>query len=141
MITANGTYPAGSPLTIKVVPNAGQVFTRWQDAAGKSITAQTQFLNTMGAAAVSFFAMYQGGTAVTGDNPGAGSMQLTENLSFVRAADGSISLQAQEPILLVRMTDLAGRIVFRTLLTHRLCEHTGADGWRQTAHNLKKVKR
>ena len=27
------------------------------------------------------------------------------------------------------------------LLTHRLCEHTGADGWRQTAHNLKKVKR
>jgi IS5 family transposase len=26
-------------------------------------------------------------------------------------------------------------------LTHRLCEYTGADGWRQTAHNLKKVKR
>jgi IS5 family transposase len=27
------------------------------------------------------------------------------------------------------------------VLTHRLCELTGTDGWRQTSHNLKKVKR
>jgi lysophospholipase L1-like esterase len=111
MITASGLYPAGAPMTIKVVPNSGQTFLRWQDADGKSLTIQTKYPFTMGAAAVSYYAMYQGGTPVFADDRKLTSARLPGTVSFVKTRAGSVAIRSPEPMLSVRVTDLAGRTV------------------------------
>jgi hypothetical protein len=104
-------YPAGAPMTIKVVPNSGQTFLRWQDADGKSLTIQTKYPFTMGAAAVSYYAMYQGGTPVFADDRKLTSARLPGTVSFVKTRAGSVAIRSPEPMLSVRVTDLAGRTV------------------------------
>jgi lysophospholipase L1-like esterase len=111
MITASGTYPAGALMTIKVVPNSGQTFQRWQDADGKSLTTQTKYPFTMGTAAVSYYAMYQGGTPIIAGNRQPAGARQTGKVSIVENHDRSIAIQTREPLISVRVTDLAGRTV------------------------------
>jgi lysophospholipase L1-like esterase len=108
MITESGSYPPGAPLTIKVVPNSGQTFQRWQDADGKTITTGLQFLDTVEAAPVSYNAMYSGGTAVAEKVLAKSTMQF---VTIRRGNDGMVAVKSRDPILAIRLTDLSGRAV------------------------------
>jgi lysophospholipase L1-like esterase len=112
LITASGSYPQKVPITLKVIPNAGQTFLRWQDADGKSLTTQTKYQFTMGAAAVSYYAMYQGGTPVIAGDQELTGARSTGIVSFAKTRAGWMAIQSPEPILSIRVTNLAGRTVF-----------------------------
>jgi lysophospholipase L1-like esterase len=108
MITASGTYPPGAPLTIKVVPNSGQTFQGWQDARGKTIAAASKFKDTMGAAAITYYAMYQGGTPVLERFT---LTRAARTFTFVRGSEGGMTVISKDPILSVHAADLSGRTI------------------------------
>jgi lysophospholipase L1-like esterase len=106
LITASGAYPAGAPITIKVVPNTGETFQQWQDAGGKSITTEKRYQFTMGAAPSSYGASYKGGTAVSRAQAPSAVRSIP---SVVVSDNGMISIMSNETILAARITDLLGK--------------------------------
>jgi lysophospholipase L1-like esterase len=106
LITASGAYPAGAPITIKVVPNTGETFQQWRDAGGKSITTEKRYQFTMGAAPSSYSASYKGGTAVSRAQAPSAVRSIP---SVVVSDNGMISIMSNETILAARVTDLSGK--------------------------------
>jgi len=107
MITASGTYPPGAALVIKTVPNSGQIFQKWQDASGTQVSVKTQFRDTLGEAAVSFTALYQGGTATLTRQPGSAHGHLIYVNGHI---NGHYEIVSGRPIVSVSAIDVTGRI-------------------------------
>jgi hypothetical protein len=106
VITLGGTYPEGAPITLLAIPNSGETFQQWQDAVEKSLTTQTQYQFTMGAAACAYGAIFKGGsTAVSREAPSA----VRSIPSIAVSENGMISIMSNNKILSARVTDLLGK--------------------------------
>jgi len=121
MITVSGTYPEGAPITLNVIPNSGQTFQRWQDATGQSLTTQTQYQFTMGAGPAAYYAMFAGGsTGSLAPRVFAG----VRPVSMLLATSGRLTVEAREPMLSLRLTDLAGKTLALYFPNNRRMELT-----------------
>ena len=108
MITASGTYPATAPITLQVIPNSGETFQQWEDASGKSVSAQTSYKFTMGAAAVTYIAAFKGGTTSVSF---ARAPATLRSPSVTLSDNGLLSITAHERILSARVSDPSGRCI------------------------------
>jgi lysophospholipase L1-like esterase len=107
MITASGTYPESAPITLKVMPNAGETFQMWQNASAKSVGTQTTYQFTMVAAATTYFAAFKGGTTPV---LCAGKFSAPRvRPSVYLSASGKLSISSHDRILSASMTDLSGK--------------------------------
>ena len=96
MITESGNYPQGAPLTVKTIPNPGEKFQRWQDGTGKSLTTDTLYRFTMGAADASYTAMYQGGTTSIGEKARNFEIRQAGAVTIRRTTEGTVVCLAEE---------------------------------------------
>jgi hypothetical protein len=61
-ITLSNSYPAGSPITLRVRTNTGETFNEWQDGQGKRQSTETHHSFVMGDSPSDFWATFNGGT-------------------------------------------------------------------------------
>ncbi|MBN1309741.1 MAG: rhamnogalacturonan acetylesterase [Chitinispirillaceae bacterium] len=121
MITESGTYPQGASLIVKTVPNTGEKFQHWQNGSGTSLTTDTSYHFTMGAAEASYTAMYQSGTTMLSEDAGTAVSRRKCAVTFRRSTEGMIVVRSEEPIFSVRVCDIAGRnIPFKRLDDRRV---------------------
>lgn len=107
MVTASGTYPATTPITLEVMPSTGETFQQWQDAGGKSVSTQTTYQFTMGAAVANYVAAFKGGTVSVSN---ANLTALSHQMPLVSLSNGgALSVISGDRILSVRVTDLLGK--------------------------------
>lgn len=106
MITASGTYPPGAPLVIKTVPNSGEVFQSWQNTSGASITTQTMFKDTMENSAITFTALFKGGTATLSQHR---KSMRPESIYLKDGINGQYEIVSRGPISSLRAIDARGR--------------------------------
>jgi hypothetical protein len=117
LVTASGTYPQGAPITLEVIPNSGETFQNWQDASGKSVSTQTSYQFTMGAAATSYGAIFKGGTTNVSHEKTLSAVHSLPAISI--SGNGIISIMSSDKIISARVTDLLGKDILR-------CEPNGA---------------
>jgi lysophospholipase L1-like esterase len=108
MITKSDTYPESAPITLQVMPNSGETFQQWEDASGKSVSAQTSYKFTMGAAAVTYIAAFKGGTTSVSF---ARAPATLWSPSVTLSDNGLLSITAHERILSARVSDPSGRCI------------------------------
>jgi hypothetical protein len=108
MITKSDTYPESAPITLQVMPNSGETFQQWEDASGKSVSAQTSYKFTMGAAAVTYIAAFKGGTTSVSF---ARAPATLRSPSVTLSDNGLLSITAHERILSARVSDPSGRCI------------------------------
>jgi lysophospholipase L1-like esterase len=109
MVTASGNYPQDAPITLKVMPNSGQTFQQWRDADGKSLSTQKLYKFTMGSAACSYTAAFQGGT--TSVSRAKTPSVISQSPSMTLSGKGMVSINSNSKILSVHVSDLSGRML------------------------------
>jgi lysophospholipase L1-like esterase len=107
MITASGTYPQGTPMTIEAVPNTGETFVGWLDASAKSVSTLASYSFTMAASPVSYIASFKGG--VTHISGAAATETIHAKPSVFFSGKGMLSIVSSEKILSVRIIDISGK--------------------------------
>jgi lysophospholipase L1-like esterase len=117
LVTASGTYPQGAPITLEVIPNSGETFQNWQDASGKSVSTQTSYQFTMGAAPTSYGAIFKGGTTNVSHEKTLSAVHSLPSISI--SGNVIISIMSSDKIISARVTDLLGKDILR-------CEPNGA---------------
>jgi hypothetical protein len=90
-----------------VVPNSGETFQNWQDANGKSVSTQTSYQFTMGAAATSYGAIFKGGSTAVSHEKSFSARRSIPAVSISNS--GIISIVSSDNILSARVTDLLGK--------------------------------
>jgi hypothetical protein len=93
-----------------VIPKTGETFQRWQDGSGKTVTTDKRYQFTMGAAASSCLAVYQGGGTGVRETADIGTGR---NPSVSLSPGGALSIRSDQKINEVRIIDLSGREILR----------------------------
>jgi hypothetical protein len=109
LFTSSGTYPQGAPMTLEVIPNSGETFQNWQDASGKSVSTQTSYQFTMGAAVTSYGAIFKGGSTAVKQEPSLYVSVAHPAPAISISGNGIVSILSDDKIISARVTDLLGR--------------------------------
>jgi len=108
LVTVSGEFPQGATVTVKVMPDSDETFEYWADASGKSLTVAKLYSFTMGAAAVTFNAMFKGGSAVAVMQNNVARVPCDFNIAYVNKR---ISVHANQNIQSIKIFDMNGKQV------------------------------
>lgn len=104
-ITVSNTYPAGAPLTLKVVPKSGETFQLWLDARGKTVSTQTTYSFIIGQFTGTYIAAFKGGATMALHN---GDLSA-KTPYFALSKEGMLTIPSADKVLSVGGADLLGR--------------------------------
>jgi len=119
-ISIDGTYPSGATITLKVIPNSGQTFEKWVDEKGVSVATTARHTFTMGDAAVSFTAVFKGGSTSVLDEGTRGALDKSLSPIITCIAAGSLQITSKYPVEQVRLLTASGKVLRTVSLRSRL---------------------
>lgn len=121
LVTVSGDFPQGVTVTIKVMPNSGQTFQFWADAAGKNITTSRLYKFVMGNSPVIYNAMFQGGNqvAVSGNNNSDQIPEINSSAVDFKTSQSILNINASSTIKSITIFDLRGIIVYQDLFNSK----------------------
>ncbi len=115
LVTVSGDFPQGVTVTLKVMPNSGQTFQFWADAAGKNITTSKLYKFAMGNSPVTYNAMFQGGyqVAISGKNNPNHLPEINSITIDFKTSHSILNVNASSIIKSITIFDLQGNIVYQ----------------------------